>query len=50
MSFACWTNKAGDTLRMYNTYCFSTVTMVTRKAPQYHIYTHVASLIFSSKN
>jgi hypothetical protein len=30
MRFACWTNTVGDTLKMYNTYCFFTVTMVTR--------------------
>jgi hypothetical protein len=31
MRVGCWTAKATDnTLRIYNTYCFSTVTMVTR--------------------
>jgi hypothetical protein len=30
MRFACWITKATDTLRICNTYCFSTVTMVKR--------------------
>ena len=29
-SFACWVTKATDTLRVCNTYCFSTATVVTR--------------------
>ena len=29
MRFACWINKATHTLRIRNTYCFSTATMVT---------------------
>ena len=30
MRFACWITKATDTLRICNTYCYSTATMVTR--------------------
>jgi hypothetical protein len=31
MRFACWITKATDTLRICNTSCFPTATMVTRK-------------------
>jgi hypothetical protein len=30
MRFACWITKATDTLRIFNTYCFRTATVVTR--------------------
>jgi hypothetical protein len=30
MRFACWITKATDTLRIFNTHCFSTATMVKR--------------------
>ena len=30
MRIACWITKATHTLRMYNTYCFSTAKIVTR--------------------
>ena len=30
MRIACWITKATDTLRICNTYCFSTITMVAR--------------------
>ena len=31
MRSACWINKATDTLRIFNTYCVSTVTMISQK-------------------
>jgi len=31
MRIACWLSKTIDTLRICNTYCFSTATMVMRK-------------------
>ena len=31
MPIACWINRATGILRIYNTYCFSMVKMVTRK-------------------
>jgi hypothetical protein len=34
MRFACWITKVTNTLRIYNTYCFSTATTVSRK----HLY------------
>jgi hypothetical protein len=30
MRIACWITKATDTLKLYNTYCFSVATMVAR--------------------
>jgi hypothetical protein len=30
MRFACWITKAKDTLKLYNTYCFSAAAMVAR--------------------
>ena len=38
---ACWITKAIGTLRICNTYCFSTATMVTRK----HHVTSVSTLL-----
>jgi hypothetical protein len=31
MRFACWITKATDTLRLHNTYCLSTTTMLSLK-------------------
>jgi len=30
MRTACWITKATDTLKLYNTYCFSVATVVAR--------------------
>jgi hypothetical protein len=35
MRFACWINKATNTLRLYNTYCCSLATMVARTCIDY---------------
>jgi hypothetical protein len=40
MRFPCWITKATDTLREYNTYCFSTATMVTRTRLTVTLYVH----------
>jgi hypothetical protein len=39
MRFACWINKATDTLRIFNSYCFFTATMVTRTRLCYVVHT-----------
>jgi len=40
MRLACWTNKATNTLRIFNTYCYSLSTMFARKRIDYpFIYT-----------
>ena len=45
MRFACWPTKATYTVRIYNTYCFSTATMVTRTRVSVtrHLYLHCLS-------
>jgi hypothetical protein len=43
MRFACWITKATDTLRIYNTYCFSISTMVTRTRLNVTLYVHSLS-------
>jgi hypothetical protein len=44
--FACWIIKATDTVIMYNTYCFSTETMVTRTRLNVTLYVHCCLFIF----
>ena len=40
MQVACWIRKATNTLRICNTYCFSTATMVAQRASMlYYLYT-----------
>jgi hypothetical protein len=46
MTFACWTTKATQTLRIYTTYCFSTATMVTRTRLYVTLYVHCLSCCF----
>jgi hypothetical protein len=46
MRFACWITKATDTLRMCNTYCFSTATTVTRTLLNVTLYVHCLSCFF----
>ena len=43
MRIACWMPEATDTLRLCNTYCFSTATMVTRKRRNVTLYVHCLS-------
>jgi hypothetical protein len=43
MRFACWITKAIHTLRICNTYCFSTATMVTRTHLRFTLYVHCLS-------
>jgi len=46
MTFACWIPKATQTLRICNTYCFSTSTMVTRTRLCVMLYVHRLSCCF----
>jgi hypothetical protein len=46
MRFACWITKATDTLRIYNNYCFSTATMVTRTRLSVTLCVHCMSCSF----
>jgi hypothetical protein len=48
MRFACWITKATDTLRICNTYCFFTATMVTRTRLNITLYVHCLLLLFKS--
>jgi hypothetical protein len=43
MRFGCWITKATDTLRICNTYCFFTATMVTRTRLNVTLYIHCLS-------
>jgi hypothetical protein len=43
MRFACWITKATYTLRISNTYCFCTATMVTRTRLNIALYIHCLS-------
>jgi hypothetical protein len=47
MRFACRITKATDTLLIFNTYCFSTATMVTRKRLNFTFYVHCPSCVLS---
>ena len=40
MRIACWITKATDTIRMCNTYCFSTATLVARSRLSVTLYVH----------
>jgi len=44
MRFACWIPKITDTLRICNTYCFSTQTIMREHAPLLR-YTYIACLV-----
>ena len=48
MRFACWMTKTTDTLKIFNTYCFSTATIVsrTRLSVTWYIHTLPLSLLF----
>ena len=48
MRCACWINKTTDTLRICNTYWFSTATMVARKRLNVTLYVQGLSCLFSS--
>jgi len=41
--FACWKTKATNTLRIFNTYCFSAATVVTRTRSNITLYAHYLS-------
>jgi hypothetical protein len=43
MSIVCLKTKATHTLRICNTYCFSTTTIVTRTRPIVRLYLHCLS-------
>ena len=43
MHFACWITKATDTLRVCNTYCFSTATVVAQICLDVMLYIHCLS-------
>ena len=44
MRFACWITKAADTLRICNTYCFSTQQWL-RERPSLLRYMYIACLV-----
>ena len=45
MRTACFIRKVTDTLRLWNTYCFSTAKMVTRKPPSPNVKVHTYSTL-----
>jgi hypothetical protein len=45
MRFACWIIKTTDTHSVFNTYCFSTSTVVTRTRPNVSLYIHCLSCL-----
>jgi hypothetical protein len=45
MRFACDVNKETNTLRIRNTYCFSTTTVVTRTRLNITLYVHCLSCL-----
>jgi hypothetical protein len=50
MRFACWiTKKYKHTIRICNTYCFSTATMQTRTSLHVTLYLHCLSCYFISQ-
>jgi len=46
LRIACWLPKATDTLSEYNTYCFTTATMVARTRLNITSYVHFLSRYF----
>jgi len=51
MRFACWITKTADnTLRICNTYCFSTATTVTREHLNVTLYAQCLSCLFISSS
>jgi len=40
MCFACWITKATNTLRIFNTYCFTTAKMVTQQRLNITLHIH----------
>jgi hypothetical protein len=47
MRFACWVNKATDTQLIFNTYCLSTVTVVTRTHLNDSFFTYMGCLVIT---